>query len=296
MNVFRNISRLKAHGIKATWPPFAPGRERMKSKRMDNLGQGFQELIDRVKEQMGIVSPSLESQYSHDCPLCEDTGWILHTDEQGNRSSEKCRCLLAREASRRIANSGLSHVMDTWTLDAFKAEHDFQKKMKETVVQFINAVKGGEKPWLYIGGAVGSGKSHLCTAACGELLKDKYSVRYFQWLSDARRMKSMVTDYESYEDLLAKYLRADILYIDDLFKTRRSDQDGLNPSDADVRLAFELINTRSVENKIVIISSEWLLTQELLAVDEGTFSRVYEKSKGYRIEIKREEGRNYRTS
>jgi hypothetical protein len=49
-----------------------------------------------------------------------------------------------------------------------------------------------------------------------------------------------------------------------------------------------------VENKIVVISSEWLLTQELLAVDEGTFSRVYERSKGYRVEIKREEGRNYR--
>lgn len=262
---------------------------------MDNQepDQEFTNLLERLQNQ---DLQSLEIPFSGNCVICEDTGWIVHRDEYGNRSSEKCRCLLAKEAGRRIANSGLSHVMDAWTLDAFKPEHEFQQRMKETVIRFIDAVKTGEKPWLFLGGAVGSGKSHLCTAACGELLRDKFSVRYFQWLTDARRMKAHITDFDSYEDQLERYTRADILYIDDLFKSKRGDQDGLNPTDADVRLAFELINTRSVENKIVIISSEWLLTQELLGVDEGTFSRVYERSKGYRVEIRREEGRNYRIS
>jgi DNA replication protein DnaC len=261
---------------------------------MDNLDQEFKDLIERVQAQMETGLPSSEIPFNHDCELCGDTGWILHLDEYGNRSSEKCRCLLAREAGRRIRNSGLSHVIDNWTLDSFATDQPHQKRMKDTVTAFISAVQAGEKPWLFIGGAVGSGKSHLCTAACGELLKYRFSVRYFQWLTDARRMKSIITDHDSYEDQLARYTRADILYIDDLFKSKRGDQDGLSPSDADVRLAFELINGRYVENKIVVISSEWLLTQELLAVDEGTFSRVYERSKGYRVEIKREEGRNYR--
>lgn len=235
-----------------------------------------------------------ETPFEPECALCGDSGWIFH-EENGYRSSEKCRCLLAKESGRRIANSGLAHVMDAWTLDSFTTELEYQKRMKETVVQFVSAVKAREKPWLFIGGAVGSGKSHLCTAACGELLRHGLNVRYFQWLTDARRMKSIITESESYDEQLARYIRADVLYIDDLFKSRRSDQDILSPSDADVRLAFELINGRYVEDKILVISSEWLLTQELLAVDEGTFSRVYEKSKGCRVEIKREAGRNYRT-
>ena len=260
---------------------------------MDNQEQSFSKLIDLLP--MNLVLPSSVIPYEPECKLCGDTGWIVHYDEEG-RSSEKCRCKLAKEAERRIINSGLSNVMEAWTLDSFTTEHEHQRRMKETVTGFISAVKAGEKPWLFIGGAVGSGKSHLCTAACVDLLKYRHSVRYFQWLTDARQMKSLITDHEAYDKQLARYTRADILYIDDLFKSKRGDQDGLNPSDADVRLAFELINTRYVENKIVVISSEWLLTQELLAVDEGTFSRVYERSKGYRVEIRREEGRNYRTS
>jgi hypothetical protein len=31
-----------------------------------------------------------------------------------------------------------------------------------------------------------------------------------------------------------------------------------------------------------------------MEADEGTFSRVYEKTKGFRVEVKREKGRNYR--
>lgn len=240
-------------------------------------------------------SHTLAIPYEPECAICGDDGWIVHV-EGDYKFSEKCRCRIVKEAEMRIRNSGLSHVLDSWTLDNFKTEKDYQRHMKDTVIRFIKAVKTGEKPWLFIGGAVGSGKSHLCTAACGELLRDRFNVRYFQWLTDARRMKGFAADPEEYEELLGRYSRMDVLYIDDLFKSKRNDKDGLNPSDADVRLAFELINGRYVEDKIMVISSEWLLTQELLDVDEGTFSRVYEKTTGYRIEIKRESGRNYRTS
>lgn len=238
-------------------------------------------------------SGTSEIPFEPECAICGDEGWILH-EADGYRSVEKCRCRIAKEAERRIRNSGLSHVLDSWTLDKFTTQEEFQRRMKAMVVRFVDAVKAGETPWLFIGGAVGSGKSHLCTAACGELLKDRFNVRYFQWLTDARRMKGFSAEPEEYDDLLSRYSRVDVLYIDDLFKSKRNDRDGLNPSDADVRLAFELINSRYVENKIVVISSEWLLTHELMEIDEGTFSRVFEKSKGYRAEIKREAGRNYR--
>lgn len=208
--------------------------------------------------------------------------------------AEKCKCLIKKESTMRIENSGLSNIIEKWTLDTFNAADPWQTRMKEVAVKYIETVKKGEKPWLFFGGAVGSGKSHLCTAVCGDLIKKGHNVRYFQWSVEARKLKGYASEPDEYDELLGKFRRSEILYIDDLFKSKRNESTGLNPSDADVRLAFELINGRYVEDKIVVISSEWLLTDDLMGIDEGTFSRVYEKTKGFRVEVKREAGRNYR--
>lgn len=247
--------------------------------------------MQSLMAQIGVHSTPT-SQTSYNCPVCEDSGYLFHDDGE-YRYSEKCQCRIAKESIERIRASGLGHILDTWTMDAFTTQEAWQARMKETALKYIEAVKKGEKPWLYIGGAVGSGKSHLCTAVCGELLKTQ-RVRYFQWLVDARKLKGFAAEPEEYEEVLYRYSKAEILYIDDLFKSKRNDGAKPNPSDADIKLAFELINGRYVENKIVIISSEWLLTSDLIDIDEGTFSRVYEKTRGYRVEVKREAGRNYR--
>jgi DNA replication protein DnaC len=233
-------------------------------------------------------------QTSFKCDLCEDKGWIWHEDEDGNKSVEKCSCKIAAEAENRIRYSGLGHILDSWTFEKFVASEPWQKQMILTGKKYVESINAGERPWMFIGGAVGSGKSHICTAVCGELLRTRFTVRYFQWLTDARRLKSFATEAEDYDDLLNRYRKTDVLYIDDLFKSKRNDSIGLNPSDADVRVAFELINGRYTEDKPVIITSEWLLTQDLMDIDEGTFSRVFSKSKGFVIEIGRDRARNYR--
>lgn len=207
---------------------------------------------------------------------------------------EKCRCRIAKEAALRIKASGLGRIINEWTMDAYKTTEPWQERMKSIALKFVDAVKAGEKPWMFMGGAVGSGKSHLCTAVCGELLNAGHNVRYFQWLTDARRLKGYASDPDEYGEILTKFINTEMLYIDDLFKSKRNEQSWLDPSDADIRLAFELINQRYYEDKITIISAEWMLVEDLIAIDEGTFSRVFEKSKGYRAEIKREAGRNYR--
>ena len=223
------------------------------------------------------------------CTLCQDDGFI-RIEEGEYYSVKKCVCRIAKESVNRIRYSGLSHVLDNWTLDTFKTETDWQARMKDTALKYIKAIEAGGKPWLFVGGAVGSGKSHICTAICGELLK-KHAVRYFQWQTDARRLKGLANDPESYDEILNRYLNVEVLYIDDLLKTKNTGV--LNPTDADVKVAFELLNGRYAGNKPVIITSEWLLS-ELMDADEGTFSRVFEKTKGFRIEVKREPGRNHR--
>lgn len=76
-----------------------------------------------------------------------------------------------------------------------------------------------------------------------------------------------------------------MLYIDDLFKGKITE--------ADINLVFEILNYRYNNNFKTIISSEYMLT-ELLKIDEAISSRILEKSRGYHLDIKRENGRNYR--
>lgn len=256
----------------------------------DNQDSLFTDLINKLNE--WHTSPNTMNKSEPRCPLCDDIGWIRHVDGEYT-SAEKCSCLVAKEAEMRIRNSGLAYALDNWKMDTFRTDEPWQQKMKATAERYIEAINAGEKPWFFIGGAVGSGKSHLATAMCGELLKIRHPVRYFQWLTDARRLKSYANDAEEYDSLLDRYLNVSILYIDDLFKSRHGKEMDLNPTDADIRLAFELLNGRYASNKPVVITSEWLLS-ELMSTDEAVFSRVHQKTKGFRLEVKRGEGRNFR--
>ena len=168
----------------------------------------------------------------------------------------------------------------------------WQQKNLATVQKWVEEVKGGGSPWLYCGGAVGSGKTHLCTAACGVLLNSGKAVRYMLWSDEARMLKALVNDEDEYYRKIEPLKTCDVLYIDDLFKVQRGDQQGrITP--ADIRLAFELIDARYRNDRITIISCEWLM-DELLGLDEGVSSRIYERSRGYRVQIAREAGRNMR--
>lgn len=171
----------------------------------------------------------------------------------------------------------------------------WQQKAMQTVKEWTAEVIGQKSPWLFFGGAVGSGKTHLCTAACGELLSKGIAVYYMLWQEEARRLKTFSNDAAYYERLMRPLKETPVLYIDDLFKTKRGDQRSIQEAvtPADVRVAFEIIDARTRANRPTIISTEWML-DELVEADEGTFSRVNYMSEGYQVQIARERGRNWR--
>jgi DNA replication protein DnaC len=81
-----------------------------------------------------------------------------------------------------------------------------------------------------------------------------------------------------------------VLYIDDFWKT----QQGTNPTPADVHLAFEIINYRYQDKKCVTIISCERTVKELMQIDETVGSRIFERSKDYRLEIERDSAKNFR--
>lgn len=244
--------------------------------------------------EMAMITANSKPSDADTCAVCGGDGWILHEGQDGYRSSEKCQCRIAQEAERRIRNSGLSQVLDGWTFDAFKAEQPFQQMMKDTSLRYAKHIMDGGTSWLFMGGQVGSGKSHLCTAVCGELLKHGKSVRYMRWLTDVGHLKGIVNEREAFEEDIAKYKTAQVLYVDDLFKMQHLQGQRPRPTEADIKVAFELFDYRYADRKPTIITSEWFMP-ELMVVDAGTFSRMYEMVKGYLVEITPGKGKNWRT-
>jgi uncharacterized protein yqaM len=95
----------------------------------------------------------------------------------------------------------------------------------------------------------------------------------------------MVNDRE-YTEHINEFKTTDVLYIDDLFKQS-------NVSDADVKLAFELIDYRARNSLTTIISSE-LNMDDLIDIDEGLGGRVVKMTKGNMHIISKDRKKNYR--
>jgi len=256
------------------------------------------EEIQTISKLFGLTIPSyrtIHTQYK--CKECQDSGWIHFTDENGYRFCRKCKCRLAREAEDRLIYSGLAEAVNKQSFDSFEVHTDIQRRIKHTAELYVAALADPKirdnprRPWLYIGGNPGCGKTHICTAVCGAILKQNIAVRYMQWIDESRRLKANIND-NNFEDQVQEYINVSLLYIDDLLKQKYTP----NPtfSESDIKIAFTILNARYLRNKPTIISSEWDLINQLLPVDEGVFSRVYERCKEYTVYVERDPGNNYR--
>ena len=249
----------------------------------------LERLLAMIQEKIEQTSHSSEELPTFECELCRDTGLITEKDEEGRLVARECKCWKARQAKRLMQQSGLAEFVDQKTFDSFVVEKEVQRKIFDTAKKYLADLTetwetNDRKPWLYIGGNPGAGKTHICTAVCGELLKQGIAVKYMQWLTESRRLKFMV-NADDFEDQVAEYINPSVLYIDDLLKQKYTK----NPqfSEADIKIAFTILNARYYMNKPTIISSEWDLLSDLLNADEGVFSRVYERCKGYTAIIER---------
>lgn len=222
----------------------------------------------------------------YNCDDCKNRGYIWKLNEDDMDTRVECRCMSTRATLRRAKRSGLGDILIDCTFDKFNATEGWQIDLKKKAMDFC---KDNEAKWFFIGGQPGSGKTHICTAIAGYYIKKRYDVKYMLWCEDSKRLKAVINEPE-YQVELNKYKNVDVLYIDDFLKT----QQGEDPSKGDINIAFELINHRLVNaDLITIISSEKTLT-DILAYDEATMSRIYQKTGIYKTNIDKDIGKNYR--
>lgn len=134
------------------------------------------------------------------------------------------------------------------------------------------------------------GKTHICTAIAGRYIATGTPTMYMLWSDESKKLKRLVNDSE-YDREINKFKKADLLYIDDLFKVKDNRKDYV--TDGDVKLAFEILNYRYINNLKTIISSEFYL-KELQEIDPAVAGRIKQMSKNNCLSVEKAVDRNYR--
>ena len=266
----------KRLGLDTTFKPMTP-RER----------EQFQ--VDCLNDMVG----DRNQQDGYECEVCKNKGFVVKLVERkdGSYSHESCdcKCLEIRRSIMRMKRSGLKDIIKDYTFDKFVDTEPWQKSIKAAAMEYAKDPQG----WFYMGGQVGAGKTHLCTAICREFLYGGKKVLYMLWRDEIVKIKANVNDAAAYNAIIDKYKTAEVLYIDDLFKTgKAADNSVQRPTQADINAAFEIINYRYCNPALLTIISSELSEDELLDIDEAVGSRIYERAKA--ITIGRDRSRNYR--
>lgn len=219
----------------------------------------------------------VEGREGIDCPLCDnhEYTWIVHGN---NRETKPCICANKRNSIARIRKSGLLEQIKRCTFSSFQTPEKWQEIVKETVMKYVS---DENRRWLLVSGQSGCGKSHICTAACNEFLQAGAEVRYMRWIDESILLKASINSDVDYNKYMNPLKNCQVLYIDDFWKT----QQGQQPSPADVRLAFDLLDFRYCNRSLTTIISTERTVSDLLDIDMAVGGRIYEMTKGYCLEI-----------
>lgn len=269
---------------------------------MESIGQALKEAIRQTNPSLlENIGEYDAEKYLHDkadtlnavegnlkgvnCCKCKNRGNIAIVKD-GELRVRKCECMTARKSLWYIEQSGLKTLLDECTFDRYDATDPWQQHALSLSKDYV---ENGADKWLFFGGNPGSGKTHLCTAVCGELLKQNHAVKYMMWASESKKIKALINEAAEYEKLTKELKSVEVLYIDDFLKVKR----GAQPTDADINLAFEIIVYRDVKNLRTIISSEKTI-DDIISLDEALGSRINARSKAFQMNIALDKKKNYR--
>ena len=238
----------------------------------------FLELLAENRNEM-----SVQTTDGIHCDKCKNKGYV-YTVNNLELLAYDCDCKAERETAKELKRVSLFEMYLKADLSKFKTDQQFQKIMLKKGQDYVDGLFEQGK-WLFIGGQVGSGKTHLALSVIKALhRKNKVKdVSVFNWVEDARLLKQIqFEDSHSYQAIMKNYKRSQLLFIDDLFQG--------NPTEADTQIAYDIINARYGENRATIITSEKYLSQ--IYGYRKSLSRINEKA--VRVEIAQNEERNLR--
>jgi DNA replication protein DnaC len=219
------------------------------------------------------------------CDKCNDTGVIVWQDEDGYVIAEFCECQKKKEFESRMRKSGLLDLFQEFRFDNYQVKGTWQKVIKQKALDFVANPSGN---WFFIGGQVGAGKTMICTAIVKELLEKGFDAMYVQYRQEIMKLKMSMEDFGNYTETMNRMKTVKVLYIDDLFKGNNI------PSEADIRIIFELLNYRYINKDLITIISTEKNINDIISIDEAIGSRIYQRSRDFQINLAQNKAMNYR--
>lgn len=196
---------------------------------------------------------------------------ILYEDEQG-----RVHATFVYEPYELLRDSGLPVIVQgIYTLENFTGEQG--QEIKAHVVKYLNKLlnaKPGEQPSLLLTGRPGTGKTHLAAGAFIKALEHEMPGKYMNYAAGITKLKQNVIDPERYEDIIYPLQTCSLLFIDDLFKGE--------PTKADIKHIYNIINERYANHRPIIITSE-RGSRELYEIDRAIAGRIMEMAQGFTI-------------
>lgn len=214
------------------------------------------------------------------CQMCFDEGYAV--DFADEYSASEIMWVCGCGALRRMQAEEYEKDVPQRPIDTFRVKKAHHGPMLDIAKKFINQE---EKMWMFVGGAVGSGKTHLCEVVVKQLFdKHQREIQAVKWREISKKLKANPNE----EALILELTSVPILYIDDLFKSG-----GDKITEADVTNAYDILEGRLKPGKWTIMSSEYT-HQSIREIDESVASRIVEGAGQYIINISKGEDKDMR--
>ncbi|MDH2300324.1 ATP-binding protein [Bacillus amyloliquefaciens] len=199
--------------------------------------------------------------------------------------SKQCECVKRKKIARLMEASGITEEFEMLLFGNFitDGKPDMIKEAYECAMEYFKdfqKVKGERSNSIALLGQPGSGKTHLLTAIMNNLIKKK-SV-YCMYFPYVEGMGNLRDNFDQLESKLDAMRKADVLFIDDLFKPVKGEP---RATDWQVEQIQSVVNYRYLNHKPLLISSE-LDTAALLDIDEALGSRIHQMCRNYTVIIK----------
>lgn len=237
-------------------------------------------LLTRIKATLEKHAPE---PVKYDCPKCEDRGYVFEIQD-GYEVAVPCECLEKKQSVEKLALSNLTDVFKQKTIKTFTTNTEWQIEAKMKVLEYVNNFKETNAS-LILTGNPGGGKTHLGVGAMLELINNNVGCVYKEYISMLTNLKQVSMNEEEFIRELEKYINPRVLFLDDFLKGQ--------PTEADRKYIYKVINTRYLKGKPMIISTEKSI-KEILMFDEAVGSRIVEMCQNNIITFPRGIENNYR--
>ena len=239
----------------------------------------------RIYMEENEINP-LDLKLRYECEICRDRGYV---EKMGR--FEKCSCLIRLQEQLRYRKSNLVKRVEkenfrTFSLDIFDNETKYvihpeqgiektPREQMELILRetrsFIDNFDSEDTMGLLYYGGTGLGKSFMCSAVAKEMMDRGKTVRYYTANELIGMLQMYTFDRESFlkNHIIEDYRElddVDLLIIDDL---------GAELTNSFVRTSlFNIINTRIIKDKKMIISTNLTPTELRERYEERIFSRL----------------------